>query len=220
MGQTAAPPWARSSWTPKNSSSTTPLLVTTAELIAHAVLNFDVGPTGTLTARQITSGTEFANARIRGVVEADFFDWVTDTPPGNPLYATSAAESPDSIGAQSNTTFESPLRIGHHQKRPRKTRRVLHPRLASRPYGPHLHPRPAGHRGRRSGLRIRHLPVPRDPPLPRRRPGRRHRHRRCRPTGHRPRHRPRRAPRRRHAGTGHLPARPSRDNINSRAAKN
>ena len=58
------------------------LLVTTAELIAHAVLNFDVGLTGTLTARQITSGTEFANARIRGVVEADFFDWVTDTPAG------------------------------------------------------------------------------------------------------------------------------------------
>lgn len=75
------------------------LLVTTAELIAHAVLNFDVGPTGTLTARQITSGTEFANARIRGVVEADFFDWVTD------ICTTSAGGSPDSIGAQSNTTF-------------------------------------------------------------------------------------------------------------------
>lgn len=58
------------------------LLVTTAELIAHAVLGFDVGPLGTLTARQITSGSEFANARIRGVVEADFFDWVTDTPAG------------------------------------------------------------------------------------------------------------------------------------------
>lgn len=58
------------------------LLVTTAELIAHAVLGFDVGPTGSLTARQITSGSEFANARIRGVVEADFFDWVTDTPAG------------------------------------------------------------------------------------------------------------------------------------------
>lgn len=58
------------------------LLVTTAELIAHAVLGFDVGPTGNLTARQITSGSEFANARIRGVVEADFFDWVTDTQAG------------------------------------------------------------------------------------------------------------------------------------------
>jgi SAM-dependent methyltransferase len=58
------------------------LLVTTAELIAHAVLEFNVGPTGDLTARQITSGSEFANARIRGVVEADFFDWVTDTSAG------------------------------------------------------------------------------------------------------------------------------------------
>jgi N-6 DNA Methylase len=58
------------------------LLVTTAELGAHAVLGFAVGPTGSLTARQITSGSEFANARIRGVVEADFFDWVTDTPAG------------------------------------------------------------------------------------------------------------------------------------------
>lgn len=58
------------------------LLVTTAELIAHAVLGFDVGLTGPLTAKQITSGSEFANARIRGVVEADFFDWVTDTPVG------------------------------------------------------------------------------------------------------------------------------------------
>ena len=59
------------------------LLVTTAELIAHAVLGFDVGPAGTLTAQQITSGAEFANANIRGVVEADFFDWVTDTPEGD-----------------------------------------------------------------------------------------------------------------------------------------
>ncbi|WP_237082590.1 N-6 DNA methylase [Mycobacteroides abscessus] len=58
------------------------LLVTLAELIAHAVIGFKVGPTGSLTARQITSGTEFANARIRGVVEADFFDWVTDTEAG------------------------------------------------------------------------------------------------------------------------------------------
>lgn len=61
------------------------LLVITAELIAHAVLGFDVGPTGKLTARQITSGSEFANARIRGVVEADFFDWVTNTADGEPF---------------------------------------------------------------------------------------------------------------------------------------
>ncbi|MEX1209983.1 MAG: N-6 DNA methylase, partial [Candidatus Nanopelagicales bacterium] len=59
------------------------LLVVTAELIAHAVLGFDVGPTGPLTARQIVSGTEFSKAKVRGVVEADFFDWVVDTPLGD-----------------------------------------------------------------------------------------------------------------------------------------
>jgi len=58
------------------------LLVTTAELIAHAVLGIDIGPTGSLTARQITSGSEFTNHNIRGVVEADFFDWITDTEAG------------------------------------------------------------------------------------------------------------------------------------------
>jgi hypothetical protein len=59
------------------------LLVVTAELIAHAVLGFKVGPTGPLTARQIVSGTEFSKAKVRGVVEADFFDWVVDTPLGD-----------------------------------------------------------------------------------------------------------------------------------------
>lgn len=58
------------------------LLVTTAELIAHAVIGFEVGAAGSLTAKEMTSGAEFANARIRGVVEADFFDWITDTPSG------------------------------------------------------------------------------------------------------------------------------------------
>lgn len=64
------------------------LLVTTAELIAHAVLGFTVGPAGDLSAKQITSGSEFANARIRGVVEEDFFDWVTDTPEGESFVRT------------------------------------------------------------------------------------------------------------------------------------
>lgn len=64
------------------------LLVTTAELIAHAVLGFTVGPAGSLSARQITSGSEFAHARIRGVVEEDFFDWVTDTPEGESFVRT------------------------------------------------------------------------------------------------------------------------------------
>lgn len=64
------------------------LLVTSAELIAHAVLGFEVGPLGTLTAQQIAGGSEFANAKVRGVVEADFFDWVTDTPAGESFVRT------------------------------------------------------------------------------------------------------------------------------------
>jgi len=198
------------------------LLVTTAELIAHAVLNFDVGPTGTLTARQITSGTEFANARIRGVVEADFFDWVTDTPAGESFvrnlgrriarFDWSAVEH-DVLKVLYESVITKNVRekLGEYY-----TPDWLADRMV-----PHLHPCPANRRCRRSGLRIRHLPVPRDPPLPRRRPGRRHRHRRRRPTGHRPCHRPRRAPRRRHPGPGHLPARPGHATTSTpRAAKN
>lgn len=59
------------------------LLVVTAELIAHAVLGFVVGPSGPLTARQIVTGSEFSKVNVRGVVEADFFDWVVDTPTGD-----------------------------------------------------------------------------------------------------------------------------------------
>jgi SAM-dependent methyltransferase len=59
------------------------LLVTAAELIAHAVLDVEVGSVGGLTARQITSGSKFADWHIRGVVEADFFDWLTETSAGD-----------------------------------------------------------------------------------------------------------------------------------------
>lgn len=54
------------------------LLVVTAELIAHAAIGWDVSPHGNLTPTQLTSGSEFTNAQIHGVVEADFFDWVVE----------------------------------------------------------------------------------------------------------------------------------------------
>ncbi|NKS38104.1 SAM-dependent DNA methyltransferase [Rhodococcus hoagii] len=54
------------------------LLVVTAELVAHAAIGWDVSPHGPLTPAQLTSGSEFANAQIHGVVEADFFDWVVE----------------------------------------------------------------------------------------------------------------------------------------------
>jgi len=58
------------------------LLVLTAEVIAHAALGWDVSPAGPLTPTAIARGTEFANAQIYGVVEADFFDWVLEVPGG------------------------------------------------------------------------------------------------------------------------------------------
>ncbi|MBF6358257.1 N-6 DNA methylase [Nocardia higoensis] len=58
------------------------LLVVTAELVAHAAIGWDVSPHGPLSPTQLTSGTEFANAQIYGVVEADFFDWVVEVAGG------------------------------------------------------------------------------------------------------------------------------------------
>src|SRR5690606_4615798 len=52
------------------------LLVLTAEIIAHAALGFDVSAKGGISAKQLSLGTEFSNAQIVGVVQADFFDWL------------------------------------------------------------------------------------------------------------------------------------------------
>lgn len=51
------------------------LLVMTAEIIAHAVIGFDISLTGGLTAPELVSGSRFREAEISGVVEDDFFDW-------------------------------------------------------------------------------------------------------------------------------------------------
>jgi hypothetical protein len=52
------------------------LLVLTAEIIAHAVIGFDITRTGSLTPRALVSGTAFSSSQIHGAVEADFFDWI------------------------------------------------------------------------------------------------------------------------------------------------
>lgn len=59
------------------------LLVLTAEIIAHAVIGFDVSATGSISPSALAQGTEFVSAEIYGVVEADFFDWVLDVPGGS-----------------------------------------------------------------------------------------------------------------------------------------
>lgn len=66
------------------------VLVLTSEIIAHAVLGFDISSSGPLTPRALARGTEFANAQIFGVVESDFFDWVLEVP-GGPDFVTELA---------------------------------------------------------------------------------------------------------------------------------
>lgn len=60
------------------------LLVITAEIIGHAVVGFHPADPS-IPAATITSGRLFAQAQIGGVVESDFFDWVTEVPGGDRL---------------------------------------------------------------------------------------------------------------------------------------
>lgn len=66
------------------------LLVLTAEMIAHAVVGFDLA-IGGLSPKALVRGNEFANAQIYGVVESDFFDWVLSVE-GGPEFVDSLAK--------------------------------------------------------------------------------------------------------------------------------
>ena len=58
------------------------LLVVMAKLIGHAVLKIPMDASQ-ITAAALMSGERFADAGIGGVIEADFFDWVTEVPGGD-----------------------------------------------------------------------------------------------------------------------------------------
>lgn len=57
------------------------MLVVIAELIAHAVLGFDITRPD-LDARTLVDGSHFRESGVRGVVESDFFDWPVDVDGG------------------------------------------------------------------------------------------------------------------------------------------
>lgn len=57
------------------------LLVATAKVIGHAVLEIRLDEPE-ITARALMSGALFTQARITGVVEDDFFGWITEVPAG------------------------------------------------------------------------------------------------------------------------------------------
>jgi SAM-dependent methyltransferase len=54
-------------------------LVNTAEIIAHAIVGFDLD---SITPPSLLSGSKFEESGITGVVESDFFDWVAHVPGG------------------------------------------------------------------------------------------------------------------------------------------
>jgi len=57
-------------------------LVNTAEIIAHALVGFDLEA---IAPASLLSGNKFEESGIVGVVEADFFDWVAQVPGGEPF---------------------------------------------------------------------------------------------------------------------------------------
>ena len=57
-------------------------LVNTAEVIAHALVGFDLK---SIAPASLLSGGKFEESGIAGVVEADFFDWVVHVPGGEPF---------------------------------------------------------------------------------------------------------------------------------------
>ena len=57
-------------------------LVNTAEIIAHALVGFDLE---SIAPASLLSGGKFEEGGITGVVEADFFDWVVHIPGGEPF---------------------------------------------------------------------------------------------------------------------------------------
>ena len=65
------------------------LLVVSAEIIGHALLGFDLSSRD-LTPQALVTGALFEHAQIRGVVEADFFDWVVEIPGGAQFISTMA----------------------------------------------------------------------------------------------------------------------------------
>ena len=62
-------------------------LVNSAEIIAHALVGFDLE---SISPASLLSGSKFEESGISGVVEADFFDWVVRVSGGDPFVRSSA----------------------------------------------------------------------------------------------------------------------------------
>ena len=92
-------------------------LVNTAEIIAHALVGFDLQSIG---PASLLSGGKFEESGIAGVVEADFFDWVVHVPGGEPFVRSLAAAWAASAGRRSAATSSRCSTSRSSRRRPRK----------------------------------------------------------------------------------------------------
>ena len=75
------------------------LLVATAKVIGHAVLGFQLDDPE-VSATAVMSGALFTEAKINGVIEADFFDWISEVPGGDEFVVNLARRLSASTGAR------------------------------------------------------------------------------------------------------------------------
>ncbi len=145
-------------------------LVNTAEIIAHALVGFDLQ---SIAPASLLSGSKFEESGISGVVEADFFDWVVHVPGGEPFVRSLARRVGrfrwQEVGGdvlkvlyESVITAPTRKRLGEYYTPDWLAERIVSTAVDTA----------AGNSGPRSVVRLRDLPVPCGPALPRRGRGR------------------------------------------------
>ena len=152
------------------------LLVAMAEVIAHAVVGFDPG------IRRIASATLMSGQRSprrgsRGVVEADFFDWIVEVPGGDRFVKSLARRLTRFAWDDVEHDVMKVLYESRHQPpRPRHHLGEYYtPDWLAEEIVDEVVDDPLDAARARPGVRLRNVPVPRRAPLPRSCRGRRHR---------------------------------------------
>ena len=183
------------------------LLVTTAKIIAHAVVGIDPADPSVSPAVLVRGGL-FAQAQITGVVDHDFFDWVVEVAGGQQWVRTLARRLARFAWGQvehdvMKVLYESVISTSErHRLGEYYTPDWLAEEIVSQ-----VVTDPLTQRVLDPGMRLRDVPVPRGAPLPARRSRGGDGERGRRPGRHQPRHRGRRASGGRDLRAGHLPAR-------------
>ncbi len=145
-------------------------LVNTAEIIAHALVGFDLAA---IAPASLLSGGKFEESGISGVVEADFFDWVVHVPGGEPFVRSLARRVGrfrwQEVGGdvlkvlyESVITAPTRKRLGEYYTPDWLAERIVSTAIERAARNPDARP----------VVRLGDLPLPRGPALPRRGRGR------------------------------------------------